>query len=73
MACIVNRSNFVAKRSTQLYLGGLGCGIVPVHSLHSSLTHGSKKFHAYCDGHTPVNGNDLLAKLCEGSQYNFPT
>lgn len=55
-----------------LYSGELGRVTVLAHGLHPNVTHGSKKSHKHCDGHTPVNSIELLAKLCEGSFLTQP-
>lgn len=45
-----------------------------LYSLHTTLTHDSKKLHGHCYGPIPVNSIDPLAKLCEGNWKGaFPT
>lgn len=72
MECIISGGTFSLKWSTQLYSGELGCRSVLVWSLHPIVTYLSKKLHGHSSDHTPVNGINLLAQLCQGIQKSFP-
>lgn len=63
MECIVIDNTFATKRSTLFYWGELECRTVLVYGLYLIVTHGSMKAQGCCNGHTPVYGMDLSAKL----------